>query len=119
MQKSKRCVSTPQLVLPYSHKILQNRGLTPHFSDIQGPCIIYTVAEVAYCLIANKKGITSLVGLKGNMLGSFPSTLAAYFVEELLASAGLKPTDYAVVSACAQLHREGQAHSRMLQRGND
>ncbi|PMD15005.1 hypothetical protein NA56DRAFT_754248 [Hyaloscypha hepaticicola] len=44
------------------------------------------------------KGIASLVGLKGNMLGSFPSTLAGYFVEELLASAGLKPTDYAVVS---------------------
>lgn len=106
-------------MLPYSHKILQNHGLTPHFSDIQGPCIIYTVAEVAYCLIANKKGIASLVGLKGNMLGSFPSTLAGYFVEELLASAGLKPTDYAVVSVCAQLHREGQAHSRMLQRGND
>lgn len=87
------------------------------FQTHKDPGLIYIVAEVAHRLIANKKGITTLVGLKGKKIGSFPSTSAAYFVEELLASAGLKPTDYTVVSACAQLHREGQAHSRMLQHG--
>jgi ABC-type nitrate/sulfonate/bicarbonate transport system substrate-binding protein len=60
--------------------------------------IIYIVAEVAYRLIANKKGITSPADLKGKRIGTFPSTSAAYFVEKLLASAGLKTSDYSVVS---------------------
>jgi ABC-type nitrate/sulfonate/bicarbonate transport system substrate-binding protein len=60
--------------------------------------IIYTVAEVAYRLIANKKCITSPADLKGKRIGTFPSTSAAYFVEKLLASAGLKTSDYSVVS---------------------
>jgi ABC-type nitrate/sulfonate/bicarbonate transport system substrate-binding protein len=53
---------------------------------------------VAYRLIANRKGITSLADLKGKKIGTFPSTSAAYFVEKLLASAGLKTSDYSVVS---------------------
>jgi hypothetical protein len=92
----------------YSHKILPTVAHSP-FSDTQGPSIIYTVAEVDCRLIPNREGVTTLVGRKGTKIGSFPSTLAAYFVDELVASPGLKPTDYTVVWACAQLHREGQA----------
>jgi hypothetical protein len=88
-----------------------NRGSLALFQTHKDLGLIYTVTEVANRLIADKKGITTLVGLKGKKIGSFPSTSPAYFIEELLASAGLKPTDYTVFSACAQLHREGQAHS--------
>ncbi|TVY83870.1 hypothetical protein LSUE1_G001799 [Lachnellula suecica] len=60
--------------------------------------IIYTVAEVAYRLVANKKGVTTLKDLKGKKIGTIPSTSAAYFVEKYLASAGLQDSDYTVVS---------------------
>jgi len=63
--------------------------------------IIYTVAEVAYRIIANKKGITTLKDLKGKKIGTMPSTSAAYFVSTYLASAGLKDSDYTVVSGGA------------------
>lgn len=67
--------------------------------------IIYTVAEVAYRIIANKKVITTLKDLKGKKIGTMPSTSAAYFVSTYLASVGLKDTDYTVVSggACSAL----------------
>jgi ABC-type nitrate/sulfonate/bicarbonate transport system substrate-binding protein len=60
--------------------------------------IICTVAEVAYCLVANKKGISSLTNLKGKKSGTIPSKSAAYFVGKLLASAELKSFDYSIVS---------------------
>lgn len=63
--------------------------------------IIYTVAEVAYRIIANKKGVTTLKDLKGKKIGTMPSTSAAYFVSTYLASAGLKDSDYTVVSGGA------------------
>ncbi|RDL41631.1 Uncharacterized protein BP5553_01610 [Venustampulla echinocandica] len=59
--------------------------------------IIYTVAEVYYRIVANKKsGISSLSDLKGKRIGTIPSTSAAYFVEKYLATAGLKASDYTV-----------------------
>jgi hypothetical protein len=58
------------------------RCLISQFSDTQQPSVIYTVAEVAYHLIPNKEGVTTLVSLKGMKIGSFLSTSAAYFVDE-------------------------------------
>ena len=61
--------------------------------------IIYTIAEVAYRLVASKKaGVTTLADLKGKKIGSSPSTSAAYFVEKLLRTAALEPGDYTIVS---------------------
>ncbi|KAK3934837.1 hypothetical protein QBC46DRAFT_68441 [Diplogelasinospora grovesii] len=69
------------------------------FANHKNLRIIYTVAEVYYRLVAAKKsGISALADLKGKKIGSFPGTSAAYFVERLLTSAGLKNTDYTVVS---------------------
>jgi hypothetical protein len=60
---------------------------------------IYTVCEVSYRLIASKKnGITSLQDLKGKRIGTMPSTSAAFFVERMMKSVGLQPSDYTVVS---------------------
>jgi len=81
--------------------------------------IIYTVAEVAYRLVANKKGITALTDLKGKRIGTIPSTSAAYFVEKLLASAGLSTSDYTVVSggACSAAPCGAGTLPYMLQHG--
>ncbi|OCL03076.1 periplasmic binding protein-like II [Glonium stellatum] len=60
--------------------------------------IIYTVAEVFYRIVANKKsGISSPKDLKGKKIGTIPSTSAAYFVQKYLATVGLKESDYTVV----------------------
>ena len=78
--------------------------------------ITYTVAEVAYRLIANKKGITSPADLKGKRVGTFPSTS----VEKLLASAGLKTSDYFVVSGsvCSAAPCGAEMLPNMLQPGS-
>ena len=61
--------------------------------------IIYTVAEVYYRIVANSKsGISSLKDLKGKKIGSIPGTSATYFVQKYLGTAGLKESDYTVVS---------------------
>ncbi|KAK3324504.1 hypothetical protein B0T19DRAFT_428728 [Cercophora scortea] len=61
--------------------------------------IIYTVSEVAYRLVARKKSaVTTAQDLKGKKIGTFPGTSGAYFVQKYLASVGLKPADYTVVS---------------------
>jgi len=82
--------------------------------------IIYTVVEVAYRLIANKKGVTSLSDLKGKKIGTFPSTSAAYFVEKMLASVGLKTSDYTVVSGnvCSAAPCGAGSLPYMLQHGS-
>ncbi|KAH8890470.1 periplasmic binding protein-like II [Thozetella sp. PMI_491] len=61
--------------------------------------IIYTVCEVTYRIVANgKSGIKNLKDLKGKKIATMQSTSAAYFVERLLATAGLGPSDYTIVS---------------------
>ncbi|CAK7199146.1 hypothetical protein SEUCBS139899_001818 [Sporothrix eucalyptigena] len=61
--------------------------------------IIYTVAEVAYRLVARSASATTPAGLKGKRIGTMPGTSAAYFVERLLQDVGgLGPSDYTVVS---------------------
>jgi ABC-type nitrate/sulfonate/bicarbonate transport system substrate-binding protein len=63
--------------------------------------IIYTVCEVYYRIVANKKsgsGIVTLKDLKGKKIGSFPGTSAAYFVQKYLATAGLATSDYTIVA---------------------
>jgi ABC-type nitrate/sulfonate/bicarbonate transport system substrate-binding protein len=82
--------------------------------------IIYTVAEIASRLIANKKDITSPADLKGKRIGTFPSTSAAHFVEKLLASAGLGASGYSVVSGsiCSAAPCSAGTLPYMLQHGS-
>ncbi|KAE8444814.1 hypothetical protein EG329_014168 [Mollisiaceae sp. DMI_Dod_QoI] len=67
------------------------------FSTHKNLRIIYTVAEVYYRIVANKKNISSVKDLKGKKIGTFPGTSAGYFVEKYLASVGLKEGDYTTV----------------------
>jgi ABC-type nitrate/sulfonate/bicarbonate transport system substrate-binding protein len=59
---------------------------------------IYTVAEVYYRIVADKNKITSLKDLKGKKIGTSQGTSAAYFVQKYLAAAGIKESEYTVVS---------------------
>lgn len=68
------------------------------FSSHKNLRIIYTVAEVYYRIVANKKTISSVKDLKGKKIATFSGTSAAYFVDKYLASAGLKESDYTIVS---------------------
>ena len=60
--------------------------------------IIYTVAEVYYRIVANKRTIKSITDLRGKRIGSIPSTSAGYFTSKYLASVGLNESEYTVVS---------------------
>jgi ABC-type nitrate/sulfonate/bicarbonate transport system substrate-binding protein len=61
--------------------------------------LIYVICEVGYRIVANKAaGINSLADLKGKRIGTMQGTSAGYFVNKFLASAGLQPSDYRVVS---------------------
>ncbi|KAK4185715.1 hypothetical protein QBC35DRAFT_524756 [Podospora australis] len=62
--------------------------------------IIWNVAQVPYRIAANKaRGISALKDLKGKKIGTVSGTSAGYFIEHFLStSAGLKPSDYTVVS---------------------
>lgn len=61
--------------------------------------LIYIVCEVAYRIVANKAaGINTLADLKGKRIGTIPGTSAGVFVDKFLATAGLKTSDYTVVS---------------------
>ena len=61
--------------------------------------LIYVICEAAYRIVANKaSGIETLADLKGKRVGTFGGTSAGYFVHQLAGSAGLKDSDYRVVS---------------------
>ncbi|KAH8902805.1 periplasmic binding protein-like II [Coniochaeta sp. PMI_546] len=76
----------------------ETQGLIQYGSH-QNIRIIYTIVDVGYRLIANKaSGIRTLADLKGKKIGTMQSSSAAYFVSKMLSSAGLKDTDYTVVS---------------------
>ncbi|KAF2714274.1 periplasmic binding protein-like II [Pleomassaria siparia CBS 279.74] len=61
--------------------------------------LIYIICEVPYRLVANKaSGINKLSDLKGKRIGTIAKTSATVFVDKLLASAGLKESDYTLVS---------------------
>lgn len=61
--------------------------------------MIYTIVDVPYRIVANKAaGINTLADLKGKRIGTFPGTSAAYFVSKLLNSAGVKDSEYTVVT---------------------
>jgi len=61
--------------------------------------LIYIICEVPYRLVANKAaGINTLADLKGKRIGTIQSTSAAVFVTKLLATAGLRESDYTLVS---------------------
>ncbi|KAB5585184.1 hypothetical protein GE09DRAFT_944209 [Coniochaeta sp. 2T2.1] len=76
----------------------ETQGLIQYGSH-QNIRIIYTIVDVGYRLIANKaSGIKTLADLKGKKIGTMQSSSAAYFVNKMMSSAGLKDTDYTVVS---------------------
>lgn len=61
--------------------------------------MIYTIVDVPYRIVANKvAGTNTLADLKGKRIGSMPGTSANYFVRKLLNSAGVKDSEYTVVS---------------------
>ncbi|KAL1900650.1 hypothetical protein Sste5346_002375 [Sporothrix stenoceras] len=69
------------------------------FANHKSLRIIYTVAEVAYRLVARSASATTAAGLKGKRIGTIPGTSAAYFVERILQDVGgLGPSDYTVVN---------------------
>ncbi|KAI1171513.1 periplasmic binding protein-like II [Nemania sp. FL0916] len=59
---------------------------------------ILTTVEVYYRIVASKKkGIAKLEDLRGKRIGAIPATSSEYFVQTLLATVGLEPTDYTIV----------------------
>ncbi|KAL1857528.1 hypothetical protein Daus18300_010286 [Diaporthe australafricana] len=61
--------------------------------------MIYTIVDVPYRIVANKAaGINKLADLKGKRIGTKPGTSANYFISKLLNSAGVKDSEYTVVS---------------------
>lgn len=68
------------------------------FSNNTSLRIIYTISEVAYRLLVDKRQIRSLKELKGKRIGTIPTTSAGYFVQKLLASAGLNSSEYTIVT---------------------
>lgn len=76
----------------------ETQGLLTYASN-KNIRLIYVICEVAYRLVANKaSGINTLADLKGKRIGTMSGTSAGVFVDRMLASAGLKTTDYTVVS---------------------
>lgn len=61
--------------------------------------LIYVICEVPYRIVANKAaGIKTLADLKGKRIGTFKGSSAAIFIHNMMASAGVKDSDYNVVS---------------------
>lgn len=61
--------------------------------------MIYTIVDVPYRVLANKAaGINTLADLKGKRIGTMSGTSAKYFISKLLTSAGVKDSEYTVVS---------------------
>ncbi|KAI1306814.1 periplasmic binding protein-like II [Xylaria venustula] len=81
---------------------------------------ILTTVEVYYRIVASKKkGIEKLEDLKGKRIGAFPSTSSEYFVQTLLATVGLTPSNYTIVpgSACLKQPCGSGTFPAMLARG--
>ncbi|KAI1422598.1 periplasmic binding protein-like II [Xylaria sp. FL1777] len=81
---------------------------------------VLTTVEVYYRIVASKKkGIEKLEDLKGKRIGAFPSTSSEYFVQTLLATVGLTPSDYTIVpgGACLKEPCGASTFPAMLKRG--
>ncbi|KAI0971325.1 periplasmic binding protein-like II [Xylaria arbuscula] len=81
---------------------------------------ILTTVEVYYRIVASKKkGIEKLEDLKGKRIGAFPSTSSEYFVQTLLATVGLTPSNYTIVpgGACLKQPCGAGTFPAMLARG--
>jgi ABC-type nitrate/sulfonate/bicarbonate transport system substrate-binding protein len=76
----------------------ETQGLK-QYSNHRNIRLIYVICEVPYRIVANKaSGIKKLSDLKGKRVGTLAGTSAGVFVHTLLTSAGLKDSDYTVVS---------------------
>lgn len=61
--------------------------------------LIYMICEAHYRIVANKAaGINKLQDLKGKKIGTISSSSAKVFVDRMLASVGLKESEYTTVS---------------------
>lgn len=61
--------------------------------------LIYIICEAAYRLVADKrKNITKLADLKGKNIGTVKGTSAGIFVHDMLASVGVKDSEYTIKS---------------------
>ncbi|KAG6354037.1 hypothetical protein INS49_005008 [Diaporthe citri] len=61
--------------------------------------MIYTIVDVPYRVVANKAaGINTLADLRGKRIGTMSGSSAKYFISKLLNSAGVKDSEYTVVS---------------------
>lgn len=62
--------------------------------------IIYTISEVAYRIVADKRKIPTAKDLKGKKIGAIQGTSSGYFVEKFMGSehVGAKKSEYTVVS---------------------
>ncbi|KAI2626037.1 hypothetical protein GGS26DRAFT_563000 [Hypomontagnella submonticulosa] len=82
--------------------------------------LIYVIAEVAYRLVAKKGSITTPADLEGKRIGTMPGTSAAYFVQRMMASAGVQEGAYTVVSGlpCNQAPCASNSLPEMLKSGN-
>ncbi|KAI1109546.1 periplasmic binding protein-like II [Nemania sp. NC0429] len=81
---------------------------------------ILTTAEVYYRIVASRKrGIGRLEDLRGKRIGASPTTSSEYFVQTYLATVGLKPSDYRIVSgdACLREPCGYNTFPAMLKRG--
>ncbi|KAJ2988149.1 hypothetical protein NUW58_g4126 [Xylaria curta] len=81
---------------------------------------VLTATEVYYRIVANKKnGIEKLEDLQGKRIGAFPSTSSEYFVQKLLQTVGLEPSNYTIVpgGACLKEPCGPDTFPEMLKRG--
>jgi ABC-type nitrate/sulfonate/bicarbonate transport system substrate-binding protein len=60
--------------------------------------VIYTVAEVPYRIVADKRKIKSLADLKGKRIGSIQGTSSGYFVQKMMESVGISTSQYTSVN---------------------
>ena len=76
--------------------------------------IIMTVSEGLYRIVAKRSAhISKLADLKGKRIGTLPNTSAAYFLHEMLKSAGLSESDVKIVSLWPM-----DAYKTALQKGD-
>jgi ABC-type nitrate/sulfonate/bicarbonate transport system substrate-binding protein len=67
-----------------------------HYQSLR---IIYTMVEVPYRLVASRRaGVEELADLRGKRIGAFSQTSSAYFVREIMATAGVNESEYTLVT---------------------
>jgi ABC-type nitrate/sulfonate/bicarbonate transport system substrate-binding protein len=80
--------------------------------------VIFTIAECPYRIVARRSaGIARLADLRGKRIGTQPESSADYFLQTMLGTAGLAPTDVVYVPFMAKTDRPVSRLPEALQRG--